>query len=490
MSSQPSRSARAVASGAAQVAGHQGRAAHPDPPDPAFTQGAARPVADLDLEAGERPARPRPARGRPAARSAVSEAPPAPPRARARRRSKRSAAERAAERRRRSPPARPRRGRRPASAPRAGSPSGRSGRRTPAGCGRRPTRRRRARPARRRGRRRRAPRRGSWRRTGRRRSSGAGETVAREREIARSQSAGRATKTSGPMQRQVGAAARAPGRRSRSGPCRGRAAARRRRSWRWSSRGSGQKPLRIAVWARSARWESATGLGSTVVPEENWTRARSSGSSGRRGGAPPWRAWPGRSPRARQPSAGRACATAWPRRRRTRRSASTSRAPGGPDHAGGAPWYSAEAPEAYRRVEGHRHGAGRERAEEGVEELDRRWGRPGPRGPPARRPAAARAAPVRVGPRATSAQGTKRSRSRRSTKRRPRQSPRARRSDRGGRAGVVRCQSAVIAVAPRRADPRRASAPPRPPGRPRSRSLPRPLGPCRCGSGSRPRPPG
>ena len=43
----------------------------------------------------------------------------------------------------------------------------------------------------------------------------------------------------------------------------------------------GISAFRVSVWASTARCESATGLGATVLPDENCTRARSSGSTSR-----------------------------------------------------------------------------------------------------------------------------------------------------------------------------------------------------------------
>ena len=67
------------------------------------------------------------------------------------------------------------------------------------------------------------------------------------------------------------------------------------------------------------QWVSATGLGSTVVPEENWISARSSGVEGSSSSSP--------SSTGRRPSSGRACETATPSKREMRASLRTMRAP-------------------------------------------------------------------------------------------------------------------------------------------------------------------
>ena len=77
-----------------------------------------------------------------------------------------------------------------------------------------------------------------------------------------------------------------------------------------------------ATFERTFAWVSATGFGSTVVPEENWTSVRSPGRGCLR--SSPAR---GNSATARHPSAGRACATDWPRSLPILRSVSTRRAP-------------------------------------------------------------------------------------------------------------------------------------------------------------------
>jgi hypothetical protein len=144
--------------------------------------------------------------------------------------------------------------------------------------------------------------------------------VARYREIARSHKAGRTTNSSGPIRVRLASRAMA-GKTQPISPMSWYSGSQETALCR-SSPVSRQKPFRISTWAATARWLRATGLGSTVVPEENWIRARSAGST-----AAGSTATRGRSPIVRQPSSGLAADTASPSRRRTRESASTRRAP-------------------------------------------------------------------------------------------------------------------------------------------------------------------
>jgi len=82
--------------------------------------------------------------------------------------------------------------------------------------------------------------------------------------------------------------------------------------------------VNIAHWLTRARWVSATGLGSTVAPEENWMSARSSGCAA---GAVQFPAGAGSPATVRHPSRGRARATASPSSARMSASVSTTAAP-------------------------------------------------------------------------------------------------------------------------------------------------------------------
>ncbi len=142
-----------------------------------------------------------------------------------------------------------------------------------------------------------------------------------------------------------------------------------------------RRPAPSARWRRAATsgWcVSATGLGSTVDPEENWIRPSPSGR-------PPEaeaRSDPGAS-RPGSPSAGPRSTMASPRQPLAcGASVSTNRRARELDHPRGGGVILVEAAQPERRRERHRDGAGQRRAEERVEE--RRPGRQHQRHPIAR----------------------------------------------------------------------------------------------------------
>ena len=182
----------------------------------------------------------------------------------------------------------------------------------------------------------------------------------------------------------------------------------------------------------------------------------------------------GSSPTVRQPRAGRASAIASPRMRLTRESASTRRAPEPLQHARRAGQVLGHPAQPHRRVERHRHGAGQERRRRRRRRTRCRWGRRGRRGPRARcRGSAARRRRPAARSR-TSPQPNQVARSGRSTKRSP---------PSGWRPAAVEPVVDRLQL---------AKLPPhdRAPGRPPSRSRPRPVRPGGRGNGSPPPRPG
>ena len=104
---------------------------------------------------------------------------------------------------------------------------------------------------------------------------------------------------------------------------------------------SGISARSASVWASTARCESATGFGSTVLPDENWTSASAPGPADiATGGSPESRS----AATFRSPSRGPARRTASPSSRPTRASESSATAPESWSMRAVAAWYSGSRP--------------------------------------------------------------------------------------------------------------------------------------------------
>src|ERR1700739_4778586 len=94
----------------------------------------------------------------------------------------------------------------------------------------------------------------------------------------------------------------------------------------WGAPSAVMYPLRVARFAGRFAWVRAAGLGSFVVPDENWMTAMSSAPTSAAAWAAP-EIGPLRLDAVTQPSAGAEFATATPRKRRIRSSVTTMTAP-------------------------------------------------------------------------------------------------------------------------------------------------------------------